>query len=288
MLISDARKVALTSYSAWANYLGLIALIAPEAIYYFTGIDTKPRVWWSMGVFLLIAGTVGRFIAQPGSSWLWRTAKLTVAAVVLVVWAASAFAMGDRHAKDISATCTAIEWFEVRDTAVIRGLPCTKPVATELATNSAFLDIGVPYVGKWEGLRLNAYLDRIASPPVWTVCYGETKGITGGMSFSKSQCDDMLARELLSYRSRLHLAFTLDTKAMRLPVDRDVAYTSLAYNAGVSAISKSTAVRRLNAGDIAGGCEAIGWWNKGGGRVIRGLVNRRTEDVAKCMIGVAA
>ena len=98
----------------------------------------------------------------------------------------------------------------------------------------------------------------------------------------------MLASELLSYRSRLHVAFTDHTKALRLPVNRDVAYTSLAYNAGVSAISKSTAVRRLNAGDIVGGCEAIAWWNKAGGRVIRGLVNRRTEDVALCMIGVAS
>lgn len=98
MLITDARKVALTSYSAWANYLGLIALIAPEVIYYFTGLDTNPRVWWSMGVFLILAGTVGRFISQPGSSWAWRAVKVTVAAAVLLVWAASAFAMGDRPA----------------------------------------------------------------------------------------------------------------------------------------------------------------------------------------------
>jgi GH24 family phage-related lysozyme (muramidase) len=265
MLIPNTRKVALTSYAVWANYLGLIAWIAPELIYYFTGIDTNPHVWWSMAGFLILAGTVGRFIAQPGSSWAWRIVKMTVAAAVLLVWAAQAFAMGERPKRPVST-----------------------PVAGVLAPADSFLAVGVPYVGKWEGLRLEAYLDRIASPPVWTVCYGETKGISGGMSFSKRQCDDMLARELLSYRSRLHVAFTDDTKAKRLPVHRDVAYTSLAYNAGVSAISKSTAVRRLNAGDIAGGCEAIGWWNKAGGRIIRGLVNRRTEDVARCMIGVAA
>ena len=263
MIIYDARKVALTSYSAWANYLGLAALVAPELIYWMWGVDTDPHVWWSMGLFLILAGTVGRFIAQPGSRWIWRAVKITVAGAVLTVWAASAFAMGDRIEKP-------------------------KPVAVGLATEAAFLEVGLPYVGKWEGLRLDAYLDRIASPPVWTVCYGETKGVTGGMSFSKRQCDDMLARELLSYRSRLHRAFTPDAKATRLPVHRDVAYTSLAYNAGVSAISKSTSVRRLNEGDIVGGCNAIGWWNKAGGRVIRGLVNRRTEDVAKCMIGSQA
>lgn len=262
-LIDNARKIALTSYSAWANYLGLAALIAPELIYWKWGVDTNPHVWWSMGVFLILAGTVGRFIVQPGSSLFWRAIKVSIAAVVLVVWAASAFAMGGWPAKQQPA-----------------------PVATGLVTDSVFLAVGVPYVGKWEGLRLEAYLDRVASPPVWTVCYGETKGVTGGMSFGKRQCDDMLARELLSYRTRLHVAFTAATKAARLPVHRDVAYTSLAYNAGVSAISKSTAVRRLNEGDIAGGCEAIGWWNRAGGRVVRGLVNRRADEVRLCRIGL--
>lgn len=149
-----------------------------------------------------------------------------------------------------------------------------------LATNKEFLDIAVPFVGKWEGLRLNAYQDIIG---VWTVCYGETKGVRPGDSYTKAQCDAMFSRELIDYRERLHVAFTTDTKTNRLPATRDVAYTSLAYNAGVSAVSKSTAVKRLNNGDIKGGCAAIGWWNKAGGRVIRGLVNRRVEDTALCL-----
>ena len=81
--------------------------------------------------------------------------------------------------------------------------------------------------------------------------------------------------------------FTSDTIANRLTVDRDVAYASLAYNVGVSGTGKSTAVRRLNQGDIAGGCEALGWWNKAGGRVVRGLVNRRAEETELCMGGLA-
>ena len=52
---------------------------------------------------------------------------------------------------------------------------------------------------------------------------------------------------------------------------------------GVRAAGRSTATRRLNAGDVTGACKAITWWNKAGGRVIRGLVNRRTEDQTMCL-----
>lgn len=153
-----------------------------------------------------------------------------------------------------------------------------QPIA--VSTETAFLDLAIPYIGKWEGLELKAYKDIVG---VWTVCYGETKGVRPGDSYTKAQCDAMFARELVSYRTGTHKFFTTTTIQERLPVTRDVAYVSLSYNAGVSAVGKSTAVRRINAGDIEGGCEAIGWWNKAGGRVIRGLVNRRVEDVALCL-----
>lgn len=38
--------------------------------------------------------------------------------------------------------------------------------------------------------------------------------------------------------------------------------------------------------DIAGGCEAITWFDKGGGRVIRGLFERRKQEKAFCLIGL--
>ena len=49
----------------------------------------------------------------------------------------------------------------------------------------------------------------------------------------------------------------------------------------------SWSTRRLNAGDIAGGCTSLTWWNKAGARVIRGLVNRRADEYQMCMEGLA-
>lgn len=63
-LVKNARQVAWRTYSMWANYLGIAALIAPEAIYLIWQIDTNPRLWWVLGIGLIVFGIVGRLIDQ--------------------------------------------------------------------------------------------------------------------------------------------------------------------------------------------------------------------------------
>jgi len=158
------------------------------------------------------------------------------------------------------------------------------PIAN--TTEAATMRVLVPLVAKWEGKKNTAYLDTIASPAVWTVCYGETRGVGQGDTYTDAQCSAMLERGLGQFRDGLHGYFTRETRDLRLTPERDAAYVSLAYNAGIYGIGKSTATRRLNAGDIAGGCAALGWWNKSGGRIVRGLVNRRADETRLCMVGL--
>lgn len=161
---------------------------------------------------------------------------------------------------------------------------------TGTPTEAEFSAVAVPLVAKWEGeVRCKdnpamhcAYKDIVGVP---TVCYGETKGVTMSMRFTDRQCKDMLASEILEYREGLHAYFTPETLSGRLTAARDAAYASLAYNVGVAGAGRSTATRRLNAGNIVGGCHALGYWNRGGGRVVRGLVNRRAEETALCLAG---
>lgn len=263
-VIPNARKIALTAYSMWASYLGFLCLILPELIFWIWGVDTNPVVWWSFGVGLALFGMIGRFVVQDRKRGGLRPLFLIVATLLAIIWASMSLAMSDLQAGSP---------------------PDPAPAVQGLASDRVFLEVAVPFVGQWEGLELVSYRDIVG---VWTVCYGETKGIRAGVRFSKAQCNAMLARELLSYRGRLHRYFTDQTKAARLPVRRDLAYVSLAYNAGVAGIGKSTAVRRLNAGDIAGGCTALTWWNKAGQRVIRGLVRRRAAEYELCMVGVGS
>lgn len=146
--------------------------------------------------------------------------------------------------------------------------------------------VAVPLVARWEGLETTAYLDRIASPPVWTICYGETHGVRPGETRTRQECEEGLRRGLVRYRNGLHRHFEPVTIAERLTPERDAAFVSLSWNVGIAGAGGSTATRRLNAGDIRGACEAIGFWNRAGGRVVRGLVNRRAEETALCLQGL--
>ena len=61
------------------------------------------------------------------------------------------------------------------------------------------------------------------------------------------------------------------------------AAVSLSYNIGVDAFCKSTVVRRFNAGDYAGACDAFLMWDKFQGRTLRGLTIRRAHERALCL-----
>lgn len=271
-LIPNWKAVASRAHSMWAFYLSLFCLLLPEVIYWALEVDTNPRLWWFLGVALLIYGIFFRLKDQGIDTTKTRSPALVGALAIGLVLALGMSPNGAAHAMSKTPTVELI----TPDVAI------TPSGGTSYDT--AFLEVSVPFIGRWEGLRLEAYLDIVGVP---TVCYGETKGVTLGDNYTKTQCDAMFSQEVLDYRDRLRPALTSDTVANRLSLERDAAYTSLAYNVGVSGTAKSTAVRRLNQGDIAGGCEALGWWNKAGGRVVRGLVNRRAEETDLCMRGLA-
>ena len=57
------------------------------------------------------------------------------------------------------------------------------------------------------------------------------------------------------------------------------AITDFAYNLGVGRYRASTLKRRIDAQDWAGACVELAKWNKGGGRVLPGLVKRRQAEI---------
>lgn len=153
------------------------------------------------------------------------------------------------------------------------------------ATEADTLAIAVPFIAEKEGMRLEAYLDIVGVP---TICAGSTRGVVLGMRKTLPECTALLQAEVAEYRVGLHRYFTDETIRLRLPPRRDAAFTSLAFNVGISAAGKSTATRRLNAGDVPGACDAITWWDKAGKRVVRGLVFRRADERALCRHGLPA
>jgi lysozyme len=172
--------------------------------------------------------------------------------------------------------------FFARLLALIFGNPGTVRQTVSGGATAAFLAAATPFIGGWEGLRLTAYQDIVG---VWTVCYGETRGVQPGDTHTRAECDAMLEREILAFREELGGCLTdLD----ELPVPMQVAFTSWAYNVGTGAACRSTLVRKANADDLAGACAELPRWNRAGGRVVRGLTNRRIAERDLCRAGLAA
>ena len=160
-----------------------------------------------------------------------------------------------------------------------------KPAKAAKGAAAGVLVAAAAFVGPWEGERTEAYLDRIASPPVWTVCYGETRGVGPGDRYTPAECRAMLMDALDDfYQPLIRCIPTLPQQ----PEGVQVALVSWAYNVGVGAACGSTLARRANAGDWRAACNELPRWNKAGGREVRGLTNRRAAEQRMCLEAIGA
>lgn len=151
---------------------------------------------------------------------------------------------------------------------------------SRLKKSAAVLAAAIALVGGWEGLRTVAYRDIVGVP---TVCFGETRGVKMGDRYTVEECQVMLGQGLAEFETGVRRCLTAPDA---IPDKPYVAFLSLSYNIGTGAFCGSTVARRANAGDIVGACNAIPMWNKAGGRVVQGLVNRRAEEQRICLEGV--
>lgn len=163
----------------------------------------------------------------------------------------------------------------------------------------------VPIIQRWEGTGpvvtcsaspsrtcYQAYLDTIAEPDVPTIGHGQTRLFNPDGSVLRAvRMGDLLTREeadrqfAVGLRVQYWQPYRACLTADALAAETDAAMTSLGWNIGTSGLCRSTALRRLNAGDVAGACEALTWWNRAGGRIVRGLQNRRADEYQLCMRG---
>lgn len=153
---------------------------------------------------------------------------------------------------------------------------------SRLKTAAAMMAAAVALVGSWEGLRTVAYPDRLANG-IPTVCFGETRGVKLGDSYTVEQCQVMLGQGLIDFEAGMRRCLA---RPDAIPDKPYVAFLSLSYNIGTGAFCRSTVARRANAGDIRGACNAIPMWTRAGGRVVQGLVNRRADEQRLCLEGV--
>lgn len=145
-------------------------------------------------------------------------------------------------------------------------------IRKRMIAGTAAAALGVAFVGAKEGRSLVTYRDVVGVP---TACFGETRGIEMGMTFTPEQCNAMLLKGLSDFEDDVYRCVPGLAGA---PDERLVAHISLAYNIGAGDYCKSTVARRYNEGDIAGSCDAFDMWDKAKGRRFKGLVVRRDDE----------
>lgn len=264
-LVDDWREVISHSFAFWLNAAGVLILML-DTVGYATGLLDLDPYWVGFTVLALLIGAMVLRLARQAR----RRGVERIKVIVVVVLACLLGLLMVPRA--FAATA---------DPLVARLTQGVDRPFSAPATQGRVLQIATPFVAENEGLRLKAY--RPFSWDRLTICYGETHGVRPGMTRTKPQCDAMLQRRLKIEWGDLVPHFNDHAHAKLLSPVVAASFLDLAHNCGVTAIGGSTAVRRLNRGDRSGACEAQTWWNKGGKRVIIGLVKRRSDDYTLCM-----
>ena len=137
---------------------------------------------------------------------------------------------------------------------------------------------GIALIKRFEGCRLTAYPDPGTGGDTWTIGYGWTgkgdgKPIRPGMKIDEATADRLLRTGVVSFDQAV-------SKMLKVTVTQNQydALVSLAYNIGTRALSTSTLMKKLNAGDVKGAADEFLRWNRSGGKVMPGLTNRRKAE----------
>lgn len=132
-----------------------------------------------------------------------------------------------------------------------------------------------------EGLRQFAYYDP---PGILTVCYGSTTNVVKGKKYSLDECKQRLDNDMLD------AVLAVERCVPGLPDNVLAAFGDAVYNVGPRIAcdrQRSTAARKLAAGDIEGACKELPKWNKArvGGVLVPlpGLTKRRNLEMALCL-----
>jgi lysozyme len=124
------------------------------------------------------------------------------------------------------------------------------------------------------------YADAVLGWKVPTVMYGHTDAAgspkykdTKDRIFTKEEGRETLINDLLKYGAAIK-------KLVKVPLNSNQygALISLVYNIGETNLSQSTLLKKLNAMDYEGSANEFEKWHKSGGRIIKGLCNRREAE----------
>jgi lysozyme len=136
---------------------------------------------------------------------------------------------------------------------------------------------GIELIKKFEGLKLKPYLCSAGVP---TIGYGNTfyeNGVKVKLSdpaISQERADQLLGFTLTSFEKYVDSFCRDDISQSQFD-----ALVSFCFNLGPNNLKSSTLLKKVNTNPIDESIRLeFGKWTKAGGRVLKGLVTRRTAE----------
>jgi len=152
-------------------------------------------------------------------------------------------------------------------------------VGKRVTAGAVVVALAVSMIAPFEGLRTTAYRDVIGIP---TICYGETRSVFMGQTKTAAECGTMLAMRVAEFYHAVDPCIPDD-----VPAPAKVAFVSLAYNIGSGGFCSSSTIQgAFRRHDYLAACNGISLFNRAGGRVVQGLINRRAIEKAACLKGL--
>ena len=136
---------------------------------------------------------------------------------------------------------------------------------------------GLNLIQRFEGLNLKPYK---CPAGIWTIGYGSTfysdgkKVQAGDSPISQAEATDLLIETLKHYERSVD-SFCRDD----INQNQFDALVSFCYNVGAGSLKSSTLLKKVNANPLDATIPAeFMKWNKGGGKVLKGLTERRKAE----------
>lgn len=154
----------------------------------------------------------------------------------------------------------------------------------------------ITLIRRFEGCVLKAYPDPMSpraqhirkygvddtsySAEPWTAGYGftgklETTGAAIGPDtrLTQQEADTELAKRVAQLQAQIRALLKTS-----VTLDQFAALSSLCWNIGIGAFSKSILLAKLNGGNAAGAADEFLKWDRAGGVEVKGLLNRRYAE----------
>jgi len=143
---------------------------------------------------------------------------------------------------------------------------------------SAALELSARLCKEFEGFESHPYK---CAAGVWTIGYGTTRYPDGRkVNPTDAPVTEQQATDILKTMLKGFQASVLQYCPAINSVELLAACTDLAYNIGSNAFGSSTLRKVINdSGDAIAIAEQFRRWNKGGGKVLAGLVRRREAAI---------